>query len=136
MSILPSGVLSSSQTITFQQQPSHTWSINQDTGRIEGICDGLDAVKQAVDIILHVQRFQWQIYQPYSGTMLDDLIGEDAGYVAAEVQRRVTEALLMDDRINNVTDYTYSFQEDTLSVEFRVNTVYGVIPTSMEVNLN
>lgn len=136
MSILPSGALSSSQTITFQQQPSHTWSINQDTGRIEGICDGLDAVKQAVDIILHVQRFQWQIYQPYSGTMLDDLIGEDAGYVAAEVQRRVTEALLMDDRINSVTDYTYSFQEDTLSVEFRVNTVYGVIQTSMEVNLN
>lgn len=136
MSILPSGALSSFQTITFQQQPSHTWSINQDTGRIEGICDGVDAVKQAVDIILHVQRFQWQIYQPYSGTMLDDLIGEDAGYVAAEVQRRVTEALLMDDRINSVTDYTYSFQEDTLSVEFRVNTVYGVIPTSMEVNLN
>ena len=136
MSILPSGALYSSQAITFQQQPSHTWSINQDTGCIEGTCDGLDAVKQAVDIILHVQRFQWQIYQPYSGTMLDDLIGEDAGYVAAEVQRRVTEALLMDDRINSVTDYTYSFQEDTLLVEFQVNTVYGVIPTSMEVNLN
>ncbi|UQT47367.1 DUF2634 domain-containing protein [Flavonifractor plautii] len=64
-----------------------------------GECDGWYSVRQAVEVILNVERFRWQIYSPYSGMQWDGLIGQDPGYVASELQRRITEALKMDDRV-------------------------------------
>ena len=79
-----------------------TWYINKETSRIQGECDGWQSVRQAVEVILNVERFRWQIYSPYSGMQWDGLIGQDPGYVASELQRRITEALKMDDRVRGI----------------------------------
>lgn len=136
MSILPNNPIDITADVTFRQQPSQTWYINQDTHRIQGECDGLAAVRQAVEIILNVERFRWQIYRPYSGMQWEGLIGQDPGYVASELQRRVTDALTMDDRVRGISGFTYSVAGSTLSASFTVNTVYGDTETSVEVNLN
>ena len=82
MAVLPENTgVNLSNGVSFVQQPSKTWFINQDTQRIQGDVDGYQAVKQAVDIILHVERFRWQIYSPYSGMQWNGLIGQDPGYV-------------------------------------------------------
>ena len=120
-------------TVEFTTQPSLTWYIDKDTNRIRGTCDGYEAVRQAVEIILNVQRFRWQIFSPYSGMDWRNLIGNDPGYVAAEVQRRIREALLMDDRVRDIRDYTYTIQDDTLTASLTVVTVYGDIPQTVEV---
>ena len=122
--------------MTFQQQPSRTWYINRETRRIQGEVDGLAAVRQAVEIILNVERFRWQIYRPYSGMQWEGLIGQDPGYVASELQRRITAALTMDDRVRGISGFTYTAAGNTLSAAFTVNTVYGDTQTSVEVNLN
>ena len=121
--------------VTYEQQPSKTWNINKDTNRIQGETDGQAAVRQAVEIILNVERFRWQIYRPYSGMQWDGLIGQDPGYVASELQRRITEALLMDDRVRGISDFTYSVIGNTLNASMIVNTVYGEIETGVEVNI-
>ena len=134
MAVLPTGP-DLSNGVTFQQQPSLTWYLDTVTGRIQGTADGYAAVCQAVEIILDTTRFRWQIYRPYSGIQWDGLIGQDPGYVAAELQRRVTEALLMDDRITAVQDFNYTLSGDVLTANLTARTVYGDVQTMVEVNL-
>lgn len=136
MPALPeSGTVNLAQGVQFEQFPSHTWYIDKKTGRIRGTADGLQAVRQAVEIILNVERFRWQIYRPYSGMQWEGLIGQDPGYVASELRRRVTEALGMDDRVRGVSGFSYSVDGAALSASMTVNTVYGDMQTTLEVTL-
>jgi hypothetical protein plarl_13414 len=121
--------------VNFEQQPSQTWHIDKDANRIQGMTDGLEAVRQAVEIILNVERFRWQIYRPYSGMQWDGLIGQDPGYVASELKRRITDALTMDDRVKGISDFDYSINGNTLSASLVINTVYGDTQTTVEVNI-
>ena len=122
--------------VEITSQPGRTWYIDKSTNRIRGECDNWLAVRQAVEIILNVQRFRWQIYTPYSGMDWRNLIGNGPGYVAAELQRRVREALLMDDRVLDIRDYQYTIEDDMLTASFTVVTVYGDIPQTAEVTLS
>lgn len=135
MAVLPTSSINISGGVSFQSQPSLSWYINKETNRIEGTVDGQAAVRQAVEIILNVERFRWQIYRPYSGMEWDGLIGQDPGYVGAELQRRVIDALTVDDRVTGVSDYDYTVDGSSLSAVFTVNTVYGSIAESLEVPL-
>lgn len=108
MAVLPENSIDLSGGVEFVAQPSLTWKIDRAAGRIAGTCDGYDAVKQAVEIILNVERYRWQIYQPASGMQWEGLVGQDAGYVATELQRRLQDALLADDRIIGLKNYEYS----------------------------
>lgn len=134
MAVLPENDLGLSGGVEFASQPSLTWKLNRESGRIEGTCDGYDAVKQAVEIILNVERYRWQIYQSYSGMQWEGLIGQDAGYVAAELQRRLQDALLADDRVTGLKNYEYSINGQSLAVSFTVETVHGEINTGTEVD--
>lgn len=135
MAVLPTSSINISGGVSFQSQPSLSWYINKETNRIEGTVDGQAAVRQAVEIILNVERFRWQIYRPYSGMEWDGLIGQDPGYVGAELQRRVIDALTVDDRVTGISDYDYTVDGASLSAVFTVNTVYGSIAESVEVPL-
>lgn len=121
--------------VTFQNQPGLTWYIDQESQRISGEVDGWAAVRQAVEIILRTQRFKWLIYEPFSGTDYRNLIGLDSGYVAAELQRRIKEALMMDSRVTGIKDYKFHFDGDSLSVSFTVTTVFGDVYETLEVNV-
>lgn len=135
MAVLPTSSINITGGVNFQNQPSLSWYINKDTNRIEGTVDGQAAVRQAVEIILNVERFRWQIYRPYSGMEWDGLIGQDPGYVGAELQRRVIDALTVDDRVTGISNYDYTVDGSSLSAVFTVNTVYGSIAESLEVPL-
>lgn len=135
MATLPQSTVNLANGVEFVQQPSQTWYINKETNRIQGEVTGIEAVAQAVDIILNVERFRWQIYKPYSGMQWDGLLGQDPGYVASELQRRITAALTMDDRIRGISDFSYTASGNALSASFTVNTVYGDTQTTVEVNV-
>lgn len=135
MAVLPQSSVNLTNGVEFVQQPSKTWYIDKTSNRISGTVDGLAAVTQAVDIILNVERFRWQIYKPYSGMQWDGLLGQDPGYVASELQRRITAALTMDDRIRGISDFSYTASGNVLSASFTVNTVYGDTQTTVEVNV-
>lgn len=133
MPVLPQG-MELSTPITTQRQPSRTWYINKETNQIEGEADGLAAVRQAVEIILNCERFRWQIYQPYSGVEWD-IIGLDPGYAATMLLRRVTDALMVDDRVRGISNYQYSVEGNVLTASMTIETVYGETQTRVEVNL-
>lgn len=133
---LPNDPVNLTAGVQFATQPSRTWYIDLRTMRITGYADGLAAVRQAVDVILHVERFRWQIYTPYSGMQWDGLLGMDPGYVASEIQRRAQEALMMDDRIRGISGFSYTVAGTVLTATMTVNTVYGDTQTSVEVTLS
>ena len=135
MAVLPTSTIDLSGGVNFQSQPSLSWYIDKETNRITGTVDGLAAVRQAVEIILNVERYRWQIYQPYSGMEWNGLLGQDPGYVGSELQRRLIDALTVDDRVTGISDYDYTISGSTLTATFTVNTVYGSIQETQEVPL-
>ena len=130
---LPQSNIDVSGGVEFVSQPSLTWYINKETGRIQNSVSGLAAVRQAVEIILNVERFRWQIFLPSSGVQLNDLLGLNCGYVALELQRRIKEALAQDDRILGIADYQCTQKDDFLLASFTVNRVFGDFATETEV---
>lgn len=133
MAALPQSSVDLVKLTSTERQPSRTWRIIGD--RINNETDGLEAVQQAVEIILNVERFRWQIYQPWSGMQWRGLIGQDPGYVTAELQRRLKEALSMDDRVKGISDFQYTIDGSELTCSFTANTVYGDVVAGMEVEI-
>ena len=134
--MLPASDMDLSQGVVFQDQPSLTWIADPVTHRIRGRGDGWEAVRQAVEIILHVERFRWQIYTPNFGTDYDGLLGTEPGYAASELQRRLEDAFLPDSRILGMKDFTWSFSGVSLSASFTVRTVFGDVESGLTVRLN
>lgn len=107
--------------------PSFTYGMNEEKGEIRGNKDGLEAVKQAIYKILMTERYQYLIYDFQYGIELKDLFGKSIGFVILEAEKRIREALLADDRILDVRDFSFSEQENALLVRFLVETEYGAV---------
>lgn len=121
--------------VVFQDQPTLTWIADPVTRRIRVRGDGWEAIRQAVEIIVSVERFKWQIYTPNFGTDYNGLLGTEPGYAASELQRRLEDAFLPDSRILGMKDFTWSFSGVSLSVRFTVLTVFGDVASGLEVPL-
>jgi phage baseplate assembly protein W len=107
-----------------------------DTNRILGTCDSLDAIKQTVFKILNTERYAYIIYSWNYGIELKDLFGQPVMYVCPEIERRVQEALLQDDRITAVDNFEFdTSKRGVVSVSFTVHTNVGDLNEEMVVNI-
>ena len=119
--------------IVVASQPSKTWIIDRNTMQVSCMDKGLEAVRQAVEIALNVERYRWTIYSANYGSELDGLVGEDEAYIIAEIPRLIEGALSPDSRVVSVDDYTYTRTDtNSLTVSFTVHTVYGDIVEVLE----
>ena len=116
-----------------EQQPSLTYGIDFERGRIRGMIDELEAVKQAVFLILQTERYRYLIYSADYGSELEGLIGRDQLFVQSELKRRIREALMQDDRIEDVTNFRLQFNGDSVLVRFTVISIFGEIEVEQEV---
>lgn len=107
-------------SLALRKQPTLTY-----TPDLQRPIDGLEAMKQAILLILSIERYDWAIYSPDYGIELNDLYGQSPYYVYPELKRRIVEALKHDDRVIDVYDFTYEVQGEKLIVTFNVNTDYG-----------
>lgn len=124
MATLPE-VIGFDTDIVIASQPSYTWIINRNTMQVSGMDEGLEAVRQAVEIMLYTERFKWQIYSTNFGSEIDTLIGDDYAYIISELPRMVTEALSVDSRVVSVEEWSFERAGTSLSVSFTVHTVFG-----------
>ena len=120
--------------IVIASQPSRTWIIDRNTMQVASMDEGLEAVRQAVEIALSVERFRWTIYSANFGSELDELIGQDEALITAEIPRLVEGALSQDDRVVQVEDYVFTRTgPDSMHVSFTVRTVYGDLIEEMQI---
>lgn len=102
---------------------SKTYKINNN--RIYGTVDDIEALKQAIYLILNVERYEHIIYSWDYGIELKNLFGKDTNYVIAELERVIKEALIQDDRINDVTDFEFETVKNKVHCTFIVKSIYG-----------
>lgn len=118
-----------------EQQPSQTFRMDAANEVIRGYSDNLEAMEQAVFKILQTERYQSLIYSGDYGVELADLFGQPLSYVQPELERRISEALLQDDRILTVGDFEFSsVSKGSLLVTFKVKTVFGDFTAERSVN--
>ena len=123
------------QSFTENTIPTKDYALSNDKERVNGFVDGIEAVKQAVYFILNTERYEYLIYSWDHGVERKDLIGMPPSYVIPEVERRVTEALTQDDRIESVSDFQFERQKEKLHVTFIVHSIYGDIESEVFVNV-
>lgn len=107
-------------------QPSKNYKMHIQDDIISGTCDSLEAMIQVIYKILNTERYIYSIYSWNYGIELRDLFGEPVSYVCAELERRVTEALMQDDRIKSVSDFEFDISKrHEVVCTFVVHTIFG-----------
>lgn len=122
-------------TLTVKTQPSLAYALQIEKDRIRSTVDNIESVRQAVYLILCTERYAYLIYSWNYGVELKELIGQSIDYVLPEIKRRVTEALLQDDRITAVDNFDFETGRKTVHVTFTVYTLFGNIETETEVEI-
>lgn len=110
-----------------EPQPSKTYYLDFENGRIGPKIDGDLAIKQFVIKAIMTPRSRYAIYSDNYGCELDYLIGEDAtpDLLNSEIPRMVRDALIYDDRISDVTNITVERDGDKVFINFTVVTATG-----------
>ncbi|HGL4193800.1 DUF2634 domain-containing protein, partial [Clostridioides difficile] len=103
-----------------RQEPSKTFKLNMERNKVDGICDDVEALKQTIFLTLNTERYQHLIYSWNYGAELNDLIGEPISYVIPELERRIKEALIQDDRIENVDNFQFENIKGKVHCKFTV----------------
>ena len=132
MALTPAGagLLPEVETRASREEPSKTYCIDFDA------VDGLEAMRQAVYMILSTERFTWPIYSWNYGTELSRLPGRSGTGMESEAKRVISEALLADDRVTAVRDFTFTrSSRRALAVSFTVETALGDIAVEREVEV-
>lgn len=134
--MIPSTVGFLDQDFEIEEQPSLTYKMDLNGDSVRGFVDEVEAMKQAIFRILNTERYQYIIYPWYYGIETLDLYGEPITYVCPELERRITEALLIDTRIIDVTDFEFDLAvKGVVQATFTVNTIYGAIKADKGVNI-
>lgn len=133
--MIPSTNTILSTDLEVETQPSKNYKMHLEQNIINGFCDELEAMKQVIYKILNTERYQHIIYSWNYGIELLDLYGEPVTYVCPELQRRITEALVQDDRIESVDNFEFDTSEKrTVKVTFTVHTIFGSVESEKVVN--
>lgn len=109
----------------FTEPTSRTYKLNIDRGNITGYTDEQEAMIQAIYLILNIERYDYLIYSWNYGIELKDLFGQPTFYVMAELERRITEALLADSRIMAVDNFEITREGKKVHAKFTVHTIFG-----------
>lgn len=129
----PDSILNDSLEVIDDINTSKTYKMLLGTSK--GYIDGVEALKQAIYKVLNTERYEYPIYSFNYGIELENLIGKDSDYIKIELKRRIEECLLEDERINSVINFKFNKYEDSLKVEFEVNSIYGEFIINKEVDI-
>ena len=101
-----------------------------ETGKLTGkILEGKEALQVWIYKTLLTKRYSHLIYSWDYGQDLEEMIGKsyEKGLIRSEVERRIKDCLLINDKITACTHFNIQLINDQLNVDFKVNTIYGEV---------
>ena len=113
--------------------PTKNYKIVYEKDKVAGFTDNIEAMKQAIYLMLSVERYDFSIYSFNAGVEFKELIGKPVTYVASEVKRRIRECLLQDDRINEVDSFEVTIKKSSVIVKYVAHTIFGDLEEQQEV---
>lgn len=112
------------EAFEYETQPDFTHKL--DDTRVKGYVDGQEAYKQAVYKILNTERYAHLIYSWNYGIELKSLFGQPIPYVVPELERRIREAIMQDDRTVSVNNFKFDTSKfGVVAVTFTATSIYG-----------
>lgn len=118
----------------YESPPSLTYRLDFTNRRIIGKVDGKEAVMQFIKKVLNTSKYAYEIYDWYYGNELLTLVGMPYDYIVVEAPRIIEEALLVDDRITYIDQWSFKkVAVDAIEISFLVHTIYGNIKYTKEV---
>ena len=99
------------------KDPSLSYKLDLDKERVRKYVDDIESIKQAIYKILNTERYTYTAYNWQYGIELNDLIGQPKSLVKAILPDRIKEALMVDDRIQDVVDFKF---EDICKTEIDI----------------
>lgn len=106
------------------------YAFNFEDGKLTGkVIEGKEALKVWIYKALLTTRYINPIYTWDYGQDLDELIGKgyEKGFIESEIERRIKECLLINDKIKGCSSFKINLLNDNLQVSFTVETIYGEV---------
>lgn len=127
-------LLSSGVAVKVKASKNYKMHITEEV--VNGYCDNLEAMKQVIYKILNTQRYENIIYTWNYGIEINDLFGKSISYVCAVIEKRIADALVVDDRIESVDNFEYEIiNKRKVKVSFIVKTIYGEVNEVKEIEV-
>ena len=84
---------------------------------------------------LKTKRFVWPAYTHTYGNEVENVIGisNDPDIVDSEIKRYITETLMVNPYLQELSDFTFHHEKDVVIVSFLVTTIYGRFTHESEV---
>lgn len=84
---------------------------------------------------LKTRRFVWQAYTHTYGSEVENVIGisNDPDIIDSEIKRYITETLMVNPYLQELSDFQFEHEKDIVTVKFLVTTVYGRFTHESEV---
>lgn len=97
--------------------------------------NGIEALKMWIKKVLKTEKHKFKIYistdseYSYGVTVREYINNSNLPYnfKIAEIQREITESLMVNNSINAVSNFNFERNKRTLTISFTVNSVYGTI---------
>ena len=97
--------------------------------------DEIDALKQAIYFILNIERYDYLIYNWNYGFEIKDLIGQEPKNILPEIQKRISDALIQDSRIIEISNFSFSITKNKVIVYFTVKSIFGDLKQEFNITL-
>lgn len=106
------------------------YGIDFKTGQLTGrVVEGKEAIKVWIWLAIQMPRYRYYAYTWDYGSEFEDLIGQGytEEYIEAEARRMVEDCLLINENIQNISNFGVCMLGDTLAISFTADTIYGSI---------
>lgn len=121
--------------LQINSMPSKTYKLNYGKNQIYDTTDDLQALQQAIYIILNTERYNYLIYSWDFGIELKKLIGMEKFQATAQLEQAIKDALLQDSRILSVENFSFAFERKAVTANFTVKTIFGDIESQKVVEI-
>ena len=120
--------------VTFTRYPIQEWILNEESRQLGDVEQSVDAIAQDLKFALATERNKYPIMGSNFGVEFLDLIGQDRAYVRAQLKKRISDALSIDDRVNSISSFEFTYPDaNSIAISFIVETKLGNVKMSTEI---
>lgn len=120
--------------VKFVRYPIQEWILDEDSLHLGDVQQTLEAISQDIKFTLSTERNKYPIMGSNFGVEFSDLIGEDRDYVRAQLKKRITDAISIDDRVDSLSNFEFSYPDaNSIVISFIVETKLGKVGMSTEI---
>lgn len=111
---------------------NYTFNLNYETGEISReLITGVESVEQFALLAMRTPRFEHAIYSDQFGSEILAVVKEQSdvtpAFLSSELERVVTEAIIYDDRVSDVTDFEMTIQDNNAYISFKIIVMGDII---------